>query len=174
MDLLEMHSSLLFKADWPIRTREESKPPAVVTETGEVIRSLVPCGCIIEGRVEHSVLSPGVRVAEGAVVKDSIILSDTVIGPHSVVNYSILDKEVVVEAGCHIGCGDNFQINRREPGVVNTGITIVGKRAMIPAGVRLGRNCIVDCGVVEDDFPGSEVQSGETVRPKKRHPARKV
>jgi glucose-1-phosphate adenylyltransferase len=172
MDLLEQNSSLLFDANWPIRTKEELRPPTVVSPKGRVINSVVSNGCIIEGRVEHSILSPGVRVGEGAVVKDSIILTDSIVGPHSVVDYSILDKEVVVEAGCHLGCGDNFQINRREPTVVNTGITVIGKRAKIPAGVKMGRNCLVYNGVSEDDFPGSEIQSGETIKSRRRSSAR--
>ena len=174
MDLLESHSTLLFDADWPIRTREEMGPSAIVSQTGNVIKSMISNGCIIEGRVEHSVLSPGVKVAEGAVVKDSVVLSDSVIGPYSIINYSILDKGVVVEAGCHIGCGDNFQINRREPKVANTGITIIGKRTKIPHGVKIGRNCITYPDVVADDFPGPEIQSGETIRPKRRGPAERV
>ena len=168
MDLLDLHSPLLFDANWPVRTREELRPPAVFSETANVVNSMISNGCIVEGRVEHSALSPGVKVAEGAVVKDSIIMSDCVIGPHSVIDYSILDKEVTVEAGCYLGCGDNFQINRREPKVANVGITIVGKRAKIPNGVKIGRNCIIYPGVVEDDFSGSEVQSGETIMPRRR------
>ena len=174
MDLLELHSSLLFNTDWPIRTREEVRPPAAFCEAVDVINSMISHGCIIEGRVEHSILSPGVKVAEGAVVKDSIVLSDSVIGPQSVIDYSILDKEVIVEAGCCVGCGDNFQINRREPNVANVGITIVGKRSKIPHGVRIGRNCIIYPGVVEDDFSGSEIRSGETIRPRRKSPAGRV
>ena len=172
MDLLEPHSSLLFDADWLIRTREDERPPAMLSETAEVVKSMISSGCVIEGRVEHSILSPGVKVAEGAVVKDSIILSDSIVGPHSIIDYSILDKEVVVGAGCHLGCGDNFQINRREPKVANTGITLIGKRAKVPPGVKMGRNCITYYGVTEEDFPGPEIQSGETIRPKRRGVAR--
>jgi len=172
MDLLELHSELLFDIDWPIRTKEELRPPAFVSPTGDIVKSIITSGCVVEGSVEHSILSPGVRVAEGAVVKDSIILSDSVVGPHSVVDYSILDKEVTVGAGCHIGCGDNFQINRREPNVANTGITVIGKRSKVPDGVKMGRNCIVYHGVVENDFPGSDIQSGETIRPRRRGAAR--
>jgi glucose-1-phosphate adenylyltransferase len=172
MDLLDLHSSLLFDTDWPIRTREELRPPSVISQKGRIVNSIISNACIIEGRVEHSVLSPGVKVGEGAIVKDSIILSDSVIGPRSVVDYSILDKEVIIEAGCHLGCGDNFQINRREPKVVNTGITVIGKRAKVPAGVKIGRNCIVYHGVLEDDFLSSDIQSGETIRPRRRGSAR--
>jgi len=161
MDLLDLHSPLLFDAKWPVRTREELRPPVVFSETASVASSMISNGCIIEGRVEHSVLSPGV-------VKDSVIMSDSVIGPQSVIDYSILDKNVIVEAGCHIGWGDNFQINRREPSVANVGITIVGKKSKIPRGVKIGRNCIIYPGVVEDDFSGSEIRSGETIRPKRK------
>jgi glucose-1-phosphate adenylyltransferase len=75
---------------------------------------------------------------------------------------------VVVEAGCHIGFGDDFRANRSSPKVLNTGLTILGKRAVIPPGYKIGRNCIIYDNVVEGDFPGSYVQSGETVKPKRK------
>jgi glucose-1-phosphate adenylyltransferase len=174
MDLLDLNSSLLFDANWPVRTREEMRPPALISQTSDVASSIIPSGCIIEGQVEHSILSPGVKIGVGSVVKDSIILSDSVIGPGTVVDYSILDREVIVGAGCHIGYGNNFQINRREPNVANAGITIVGKRTKIPLGVKVGRNCIIYYGVTEDDFIDSEIESGETVRPRRRGLARKA
>lgn len=171
MELLDWSSSLLYDSDWPIRTKEELRPPAIVSQKGHIVNSIVSCGCVIEGTVEHSVISPGVRISEGVVVKDSIILSDSIVLPNSVIDYSILDKNVVVGDGCHIGWGDNFQINRREPKVVNTGITIVGKRTRIPDGIRIGRNCIIYNNVVDNDFSASEIPSGETVRPKRRRSA---
>ena len=173
MESLEWFPPLLFDVDWPIRTREEARPPAIFSEIAHTVDSLISNGCLIEGRVEHSVLSPGVKVARGAVVKDSIIMSDSFIGQDSVIERSILDKEVVVGDDCNVGFGDDFEVNRKEPKTVNTGISIVGKRARIPAGVRLGRNCIIYGGVVEDDFPGLEIQSGETIEPKRRRPAGK-
>ena len=107
-------------------------------------------------------------MAEGATVKDTVIMSDTVIGRDSVIDSSVLDKGVVVEAGCHIGFGDDYQVNRKEPKVLNSGITIVGKGAMIPTGVKIGRNSVIFCNVREDDFPGTEIPSGGTVKPKQR------
>jgi len=165
-DLLEMSPSPLFNNEWPIHTKKEERPPAIICETAKVIDSLVCDGCVIEGLVEHSVLSPGVMVVKDAEVKDSIIMSDTIIGPHSVIDHSILDKEVLVEAGCHIGFGDDFRPNREEAKLLDTGITIIGKRARIPPGVNIGRNCIINCGVADDDFPSPEIQSGETIHAK--------
>ena len=57
-------------------------------------RSLLDLGCIINGHVEHSVLSPGVFVEEGAVVRDSIIFDDCRIEAGAIVERSIIDKEV--------------------------------------------------------------------------------
>jgi glucose-1-phosphate adenylyltransferase len=162
-----MAPAFLGKANWPIRTVEEENPPAMFGESASVSNSLISDGCVIEGRVEHSVLSPGVRVAKGAIVRDSIILNDAVIGRDSVIDYSIIDKEVVVEAECYVGYGDDYQISRREPRYVNTGITIIGKRARVASAIRIGRNCLVHCNVVKGSFLDSEVPSGETVRPAK-------
>ncbi|MFC2047894.1 glucose-1-phosphate adenylyltransferase [Chloroflexota bacterium] len=173
MDMIEMSpGGFLSDVDWPIRTSEVERPSATISDRAKVVNSLISSGCVIEGDVEHSVLSPGVIVSEGAVVQDSIILSDSIVGSRSVVDYSILDKEVVVEAGCHLGFGDDFRVNRREPGVVNSGITLVGKKAKIPPGTMVGRNCVIHSGVMENDFTTSEIQSGETIRPRRRGRAR--
>ncbi len=168
MEMLEMSQSFLADVDWPIYTKESEYPPTKICKTAAASECLVSGGCIIEGHVEHSILSPGVRVAEGAVVKDSIIMDGTEVGRDSIIDRSILDKGVVVKAGCHIGFGNDFRINRINPKVLNTGLTIVGKQAVIPYGAKLGRNCIIYDNVAEADFPGPEIQSGETIRPKRK------
>ena len=100
-------------------------------------------------------------------------MDDCVIRHDSVIDYSILDKEVVVETGGYVGFGDDFQVNRKEPKVLNTGVTIVGKRARIFSKVKIGRNCAIHSGVEKNDLPGSEIISGETIKPKKSRPAPK-
>ena len=68
----------LYDPDWVIHTRSEERPPAKIMEGSHVSRSLVSNGCIIiRGTVEHSVLSPGVVVHDGAIVRDSVIMGDT-------------------------------------------------------------------------------------------------
>lgn len=174
MRLLDSPPSISFSADWPIRTKEdEPRSPAVVSRRGDVVNSMISHGCVIEGRVENSVLSPGVRVAANAVITHSVIMNDTVIGRESVIDYAILDKEIIVEAGSHVGTGNDFQVNREESTILNTGISVVGKGAKIPEGVKIGRNCAIACNVAEKDFRSSIVQSGETIRPKRQRPSRK-
>ena len=154
----------LYEPDWIIHTRSEERPPAKVCSSARVERSLISHGCDVAGTVEHSVLSPGVFVAEGAIIRDSILMTDCIVGPNSVLDRVILDKEVVVGMGCELGVGTDNRSNRLEPRRLNTGITIVGKRARIPSGTRLGRNVRVDSYVAERDFEGrQEIPSGDSV-----------
>jgi glucose-1-phosphate adenylyltransferase len=169
MDLLDEHPELdLYDKNWIIHTRSEERSPARVGATANVHRSLISHGCQIWGTVERSVLSPGVRVDPGAVVRDSIIMFDTVVRAGAVVDRAIIDKEVSIGPNAIVGLGADLDVpNRQEPGRLNTGITVVGKRAVIPAGVRLGRNVKVNEGVRPADFGGRRsVPSGGTIEAK--------
>ena len=80
---------------------------------------------------------------------------DTVIRAGAVVDRAIIDKEVSIGPNAVVGMGTDYDTpNRQEPGRLNTGITVVGKRAVIPAGVRLGRNVKVNEDVRPADFGG--------------------
>jgi glucose-1-phosphate adenylyltransferase len=169
MDLLEEHPALdLYDNEWLIHTRSEERSPARVGPTASVHRSLISHGCQIWGTVERSVLSPGVRVDPGAVVRDSIVMFDTVIRAGAVVDRAIVDKEVSIGPNAIVGMGADYDTpNRQEPGRLNTGITVIGKRAAIPAGIRLGRNVKVNEGVRPSDYGGRRsVPSGGTVEAK--------
>ena len=91
----------LYDKDWVIHTRSEERGPAKVGPTAQVHKSLISHGCVIAGTVVNSVLSPGVRVDVGAVVRDSIVMFDSMIRSGAVVDRAILDKEVVVGSGRH-------------------------------------------------------------------------
>src|SRR6187401_2439072 len=170
MALLEDDPGLdLYDKDWVIHTRSEERAPAKVGPTAQVHRSLISHGCVINGTVVNSVLSPGVRVDPGAVVRDSIVMFDTVIRSGAVVDRAILDKEVVVGQGAIVGDGPDFDTpNRQEPSRLNTGITVVGKRAIIPRGTRIGRNVKVAEKVRTTDYQARLVRSGGTVERRAR------
>lgn len=154
----------LYDPEWVIHTRSEERPPARVLSEARVRQSLVSHGCTIHGRVEHSVLSPGVVVERGAVVRDSILMTDTVVGRWAVIDRSILDKEVRVGANAIVGYGAADVPNGREPQRLHSGISIVGKRAEVPPGVRVGRNCMIDAFVREIDYGGARhIETGSSV-----------
>jgi len=151
--------------DWVIHTKSEERAPAKVGPTAQVHRSLISHGCVIDGTVVNSVLSPGVRVGMGAVVRDSIVMFDSVIGSRAVIDRAILDKEVTVGAGAIVGEGPDDTPNKAEPGRLNTGITVVGKQATIPRGARIGRNVRIGEGVRTADFAKKVVAGGGSVEP---------
>ena len=64
--------------------------------------------------------------------------------------------------------------NKQEPGRLNTGITVVGKRAVIPRGARIGRNVKVAADVRTSDFTGRGRRSGESVERKRAPRASRV
>src|SRR5690606_12305097 len=168
MALLEDVPALnLYAPNWRIHTRSEERPPAKIMDGSVVSRSLISHGAIIiRGHVEHSVLSRGVVVHEGAVVRDFIIMTDAVIGPGAVIDRCIIDKEVRVGAGAYLGYGDDYTPNWLEPKRVNTGITIVGRNAIVPPNVRVGRNVLIGTDVTEADFPSNDIPSGDTIDPR--------
>ena len=158
----------LFDRSWLIHTRSEERSPAKLGPEALVRHSLISHGCIVNGTVVNSVLSPGVKVYEGAFVRDSIILLDTEVGAGAVVDTAIIDKFVHVGPGATVGSGDDRDVpNVDEPERLATGITVVGERSRIPPGARIGRNCLVAPRIEEEDFaefPGLTVPSGASVR----------
>jgi glucose-1-phosphate adenylyltransferase len=129
----------------------------------QVVNSLISNGCVIRGRVENSVLSPGVYVSPGAVVKESIIINDTWIGPGAVIDRAIIDENAVIGPGTYLGVGDDLTPNKEMPDKMTTGINVVGAGAQIPGGLRLGRNVLIHSDRSESDFSGTEYASGEAI-----------
>ena len=97
---------------------------------------------------------------------------DTVIRAGAVVDRAIIDKEVErrAERGRRHGRRLRRSPNHKEPERLNTGITVVGKRAVIPASARIGRNVRIGEGVRPSDFPSRRVKSGGSVEPRARSP----
>jgi glucose-1-phosphate adenylyltransferase len=149
---------------WLVYTKSEERPPARLGPGAAVRGSMVSHGCVIDGTVERSILSPGVRVGHGATVRDSIVMFDTVIEDEAIVDRAILDKDCVVGRGAVVGSGDDLRPNRNEPERLYAGVTLVGKKAHIPPRVVIGRNCRIDPGVAVADFQRRRrIRSGETI-----------
>lgn len=164
MALLDENPALdLYDTRWVIHTRSEERPPVKCTPPGELVNSLASNGCVILGTVINSVLSPGVRVEKGAIVRDSVIMNDTIVRSGAVINRCILDKEIEAGANVQLGAGQDDTPNKLEPDKINTGITIVGKRAHIPAGAVIGRNCRIDPSTTPDDYDTTDIPAGESV-----------
>ena len=153
MSLLSEEPALnLYDPDWVVHTRSEERAPAKVGAAAQVGGSLISNGCWVDGIVERSVLSPGVRVAEGAIIRDSVILPDTVIESGAVIDRCVVDKRVRVGAGAKVGDGDDNTANKAMPEVLNTGLTMVGEGSIIPEGFTVGRNVVIHPDSNEQTF----------------------
>ena len=144
MSLLAEDPALnLYDPDWVVHTRSEDRAPAKFGANAQTGGSLISNGCWVEGTVERSILSPGVRVAEGAVIRDSVILADTVIEAGAFIDRCVVDKRVAIGAGARVGDGDDNTANKSMPEVLNTGLTMIGEKSVIPEGLVIGRNVVV-------------------------------
>jgi glucose-1-phosphate adenylyltransferase len=144
MDLLNPKPRIdLSDSDWPVLTNFEDLPPAFLDDSCRITDSLISEGAVIRGTVESSVISSGVVVEKDAVVRNSVIFADSRILDGALVNLSIIDKNVVVGENAKIGYGVDFTPNHDHPNLMNTGLTLVEKSAVVPPGSAIGRNCLI-------------------------------
>jgi glucose-1-phosphate adenylyltransferase len=164
MSLLSEDPALnLYDPEWVVHTRSEERAPAKVGANAQVGGSLLSNGCRVEGTAERSIISPGVFVGEGAIVRDSVILYDTIIEAGAVVDRCIVDKNVVIAAGARIGDGDDNTPNVSLPEVLNTGLTLIGENSCVPEGITIGRNVVVHPRSEAKAFGKKKIASGSEV-----------
>jgi glucose-1-phosphate adenylyltransferase len=137
MDLCAVHPVFnLYNDQWPILTHVPADPPAKFVHedgdrAGRAFNSVISNGVIISGGlVRESVLSPGTRVDSWAKVERSVILHNSRVGRHAVVEHAILDKNVIVLEGATIGV-DKEHDRARGFAVSAGGITVVGKGQVV-------------------------------------------
>jgi glucose-1-phosphate adenylyltransferase len=127
----------LYNDQWPILTHVPSQPPAKFVHdsgdrVGRAINSIVSNGVIVSGGlVRSSVLSPGVRVNSWSRVERAVVMDNTQIGRHAVVQDAILDKNVIVPERAEVGV-DKERDAARGFTVSPGGITVVGKGQLVP------------------------------------------
>ena len=105
---IEARDSLLNKKERPIFTRVHNSAPVVYTKTAKVQNSLIADDCVIEGTVINSVISRGVHVAKGAVVKNSILFQHTSVEKNAELNCIVTDKRVTITEGVKLSGNDTM------------------------------------------------------------------
>ncbi len=134
MDILGERPALAIRdTEWRILSRNTAQPPHYVGPGANVSNSLITEGCEINGTVINSVLSAGVTVERGAVVRDSVILGNVCVKADATVDYSIVDEDTVIGKGATVG----------KEMASSKGITLVGGGLNIPDGTAVpdGVNC---------------------------------
>ena len=154
----------LYDNNWKIYTKSEDLPPVKVGKSATISRSLISNGCKIDGTVQHSVLSPGVIVGKGTIIKDSVILNDVQIGENCKIENAIIDKDTIVGKNSIIGYGDDYSPNKDNPDVLSSGLNVIGKKLILPDNLIIERNVRIFSAPKQKAVTTTHIKSGETIK----------
>jgi glucose-1-phosphate adenylyltransferase len=138
-DVLVHDQGVLDDPTWPILTRQPQRVPARVLEDGRVVDSLLSPGCRVSGEVVRSVLGPGVVVEADAVVRDSVVFSDTVIEAGARVDWAVVDRDCVFGRDSAVGAPAT---DVDDPDLV----VLIGRGSRLGAGTELAPGARLEPG----------------------------
>ena len=125
MDLLGEKPELnLGDESWRIYARHHALSPQYVGKNAVIENSNISEGCEIYGTVRNCIVGAGVKIEAGAVVTDSVLMGDTVIGENASVSYAIVATGVTVGKNAVIG----------EDKQTAKGIAVIGEDVAIADG----------------------------------------
>lgn len=111
MDLLRPDNELkLYENEWKIYTKTSTRPAQYIGPDAQVINSIVSEGSVILGKVENSVIFPGVYVAEEAVVKDSVVMENARVLSDASVTKAIIGSKAVINGKNIVGGGQEIAL----------------------------------------------------------------
>jgi glucose-1-phosphate adenylyltransferase len=153
----------LYDPKWKIYTKSEDLPPVKVGRHASIQTSLISNGCIINGEVIHSVLSPGVVVGKNTTIRDSVILNDVIIGDNCKIEKTIIDKNTVVGDYSIIGTGKDFTPNKDNPKLLSSGLNVIGKKLILPEGLIVERNVRIFSSATPKEITVKHITSGDSI-----------
>jgi glucose-1-phosphate adenylyltransferase len=98
----------------------------------------------------RSVLSPGVHIGAGAIVRESILFTDTTVESEARLERAILDKRVYVGEQAVIGDLNSGDLS----------IPIIGKNARLPRRIVIQPGAQIGVDVSVSDFSTEIIRSG--------------
>ena len=111
MDLLKDDNTLnLHDEFWKIYSVNPVRPAQFIGKDAKVKNSLVVEGCTVYGEVENSVIFQGVHVGKNAVIKNSVIMTNSYIDDDVIIDKAIIGNDVVVNRGAKIGDGEKIAV----------------------------------------------------------------
>lgn len=143
MEVLDPENSgiNLFDDDWKIYSRNPGMTGHKIGNTAEVSDSLITDGCLVNGTVKHSILYAGVKVEEGAVIEDAVVMGVSVIKAGAQVKHCIVGERAVIGRDAIVGAmpeGDEKGVATVGPGcLIGDGAT-VGPKAMVNSNIKEG------------------------------------
>ena len=142
LDLLNPRINIdLSDTDWPIYCKNSALAPHFASADSDIQHSMVSGGCVIDGKVDFSVLFSNVTVEKGAEVEYSIVMPGAVIKPGAKVRYAMIAENAVIEEGAVVGEAPETVKELEKWGVTVIGADItIGKNAKIAANLMIDEN----------------------------------
>ncbi len=163
MELIDLVPEFnLYEEYWKIYTRSHIIQPQYLGTDSVVEKTIIGEGTTVLGQVYNSVIGCGVTIEEGAVIRDSIIMNETVIGKNCEINKGIIAENVVIEDDVKLGVGEEAP-NETDPHIYNSGLVTVGEKSVIPKGVSVGKNSVVFGVTTLEDYTNGSLASGKTL-----------
>jgi glucose-1-phosphate adenylyltransferase len=167
MDLLRDPPRFAIRDDtWDVFTAFRTRPPGNPAKSAPANNSVLSGACSVKGRVERSVLSDSVIVADGAEVTESILMPNVYIGPNARVHRAIVGPDANIMRGVEIGC-ENGMDEYTSDAICTGGISLIGPKAGIFENVRLQKKSHIPSGVSvgESRRPFARPDYGGTAKP---------
>lgn len=163
MELIDIIPAFnLYEEFWRIYTKEDILPPQYISRDSEIERSIIGEGTEIYGQIYNSVISPGVYIGDGTMVKDSIIMRNTKIGKNCIINKAIIAENTTIGDGVVIGIGEPVPSSLEES-IYTDGLVTIGDSTTIPDNVRIGKNTAILGYTSVSDYEKGVLASGEYI-----------
>ena len=117
---------------WRIYSNNPASPPHYIGENAKVENSIIAGGCVVEGKLDYSILFANVKVEKGANVEYSIVMPGAVIKSGANVRYSIVAENSVISEGATVG---DIPENYTDRDL--WGIAVVGDNVVLPEAAKV-------------------------------------
>ena len=163
MELIDLIPEFnLYEEYWKIYTKSDTIEPLYVSPEGHSERSIIGEGTENYGYVQNSVIGSNVKIGKGAVIRDSIIMRDAVIGDRCTIDKSIIAENSRIGEGAVLGVGEEVP-NVLNESIYSFGLVTVGEDTVIPENVRIGKNTAISGKTVHEDYPNGELAGGQVI-----------
>ena len=163
MELIDLIPEFnLYEEYWKIYTKNDVIVPQYIADEGHVERSIMGEGTECFGHVQNCVIGANVQIGRGAVIRDSIIMRDTVIGDNVTIDKSIIAENCKIGSNVELGFGDE-KPNVLNENIYGFGLVTIGEDSVIPDGVKIGKNTAISGETYMEDYQDGILPGGEVI-----------
>ena len=163
MELIDLIPEFnLYEEYWKIYTKNDVIVPQYIADEGHVERCIMGEGTECFGHVQNCVIGANVQIGRGAVIRDSIIMRDTVIGDNVTIDKSIIAENCKIGSNVELGFGDE-KPNVLNENIYGFGLVTIGEDSVIPDGVKIGKNTAISGETYIEDYQDGILPGGEVI-----------